>query len=422
MKGLNGYADDFQDAGVMSEDEVPGAGAEADGNTEEYDDQPVMRVRSLKRFGFFFFMLGIVFTLLVIFIYLSFSGGGRIISSRKYDEYRTLEKKFGKYSQIEQIISEKGYYSLDGSGIDSKISSDIIGATGDKYAQYFSASEYSRFSRKYIGSYTGIGIATRQDGDKVVVSRVISGSPAASAGIRKGDIIEKVDGKKVSDIEDASDRITGRAGSRVSVTVRRADKLKNFKIYRQPVEDRSVTYRKYGRGVGYIRIYSFRDGTADDFRDAVESLQADGINRIVIDLRGNSGGVTDESVECADMLLPACRIMSTKDNKGRKKVYKSDASTLGAECAVVVDGETASAAEIFASAVKENTDWPVVGSKTYGKGLIQTVFRLKDGSVIKITTAEYFGADGKKIDGSGIEPDVSVTSGDPVRKAASLLS
>lgn len=398
---------------------MSGAGGHKD---KEKRKGRTVRVSSLWRLGILAFVCGILVTLAFMVVYVDVLHKGRIVTESTYSYYKGLDSEFGKYYEMEKIIRKNSLYKYDDSKLDSTVAGAVIGTVNDKYAEYLTKGEFTKFKRKYLDSYTGIGVATEVNSDgHIVITKVIANGPAEESGIKAGDIITKIDGEAPKSLEDASDKITGRAGTSVTVEISRNGKKKSYVMDRADVEDQSVTYSKYDKShkIGYIKIDRFRNGTTDELKDAVRDLKDDGYRKILIDLRGNTGGIMKEGIDSANLLLPECKILTVKDNKGKKKVYNSDASSEDVEFAVLVDGNTASSAEIFAGAVKDNKAGKIIGSRTYGKGLIQELYKLKDGSVLRLTVQEYYSPNGNRINDVGIEPDIGASSSEDAAKIGS---
>ena len=245
------------------------------------------------------------------------------------------------------------------------------------------------------------------EGD-IVIMTVFEGTPAEEAGILPDDIIVKVDGKEPKDVDEAVDMISGEAGTKVSVTVRRGEELIEFNLNRQRIETESVGYSvlEDHPDIGYISISSFIKGTGDDFKNAVNDLKSQGCDKFIIDLRDNGGGLTDESIEIADYLLPACRIMSENKKDGTETVYNSKESSADLDMVVLVNENTASASEILTAALQDNNAATIIGGTTYGKGVTQIVHQFNDGTAVKLTATEYFRPSGKTVQGVGITPDI----------------
>ena len=245
------------------------------------------------------------------------------------------------------------------------------------------------------------------DGD-IVIMTVFEGTPAEEAGILPDDIIVKVDGQEPESVDEAVDMISGEAGTKVTVTVKRGEELIDFNLNRQRIETESVGYSvlEDHPDIGYISISSFIKGTADDFKNAVKDLKSQGCDKFIIDLRDNGGGLTDESIEIADYLLPACRIMSENKKDGTETVYNSKESSEDLDMVVLVNENTASASEILTAALQDNNAATIIGCTTYGKGVTQIVHQFNDGTAVKLTATEYFRPSGKTVQGVGITPDI----------------
>ena len=366
------------------------------------------------------FLLGIACSAAFVALYFNVFGKGNIIMGEQADYFMELEEKYGKYYDIEKIIREHTLYELREDDVDPLIASAVLQLVDDKYTQYFTQKEYEEFSRQYLDSYSGIGVAIQADEEgRIVITRIIEDSPAEEAGLLAGDVILTVDGEKPAGIDETSERIRGEQGTAVDLVIDRDGEELSFTIYRAEVTDKSVFYEPMFKedGVGYIQIQMFRDGTADEFEAAVRNLKDAGCDKIIIDLRGNSGGVLQDAVDLADQLLPACKIITVRDHDGEEDVFNSDGSKLDIEYVLLVDGNSASASEILAGAVKDNKGGVLLGTKTYGKGVIQSLYRLRDGSVIKLTTEEYILPSGNSIDGVGIEPDIELGKDDDAIEA-----
>jgi carboxyl-terminal processing protease len=346
-------------------------------------------------------------------------GLGKLIPKRTYDYYRDLNSNYGKYYEIMEMIGEDPIAKAKPQELSDEYLKELLASTGDPYAAYYTADEYENFRRKYESGYVGIGIGVVEEDGEILIKTVFEDSPAGTDGIKEGDVLTKIDGKKPADIDDAMDLLSGEPGTPVTVTVRRGDEEIDVNTNRARVEQDSVTYAALEDhpDIGVVRISGFIDGTADEFRDAVRSLEADGCSRYIIDLRSNGGGLTDESIKVADYLLPACRIMSENYKNGKETVYNSKPDTAGIHYVVLVDGDTASASEILTAAIQDNKGGTIIGSKTYGKGVTQKTHKFEDGSAIKITETEYFRPNGEPVNGVGVTPDVEVAD-DEVREAA----
>ena len=287
----------------------------------------------------------------------------------------------------------------------------------DPHSAYLDSEEFEEIRLSTMGSYPGVGIEVVAEDAGVKVLRPIEGSPAEAAGMLSGDYIVKIDGVDVgSDLAGAINRMRGPAGSTVHLTVRRPGRseLLNFSVRRAKVDVRSVAQQDLEPGYGYMRITGFSETTADDVAHALARLKRDnahGLKGLVIDLRNNPGGVLEASVAVADAFLDHGLIVSA-DGRTADSQFRMDATSGdlidGAPIVVLVNGGSASAAEILAGALKDHGRAELVGHKTYGKGSVQTVMPLSRGGALKLTTSLYFTPSGVSIHEKGILPDVVV--------------
>lgn len=372
------------------------------------------------------FLLGMVTALALGFAFVYGIRGAGILSARKINYYKDLDARYGKYYKMQKSIQDKSLYSIDKKERDRGLSQALIQSLPDPYAAYYTKSDYEKLERRYSESYSGIGISVEEKKDKLLISHVIKDGPAEQGGLRKGDRIVSVDGKAVHSVDDASDRIGGESGTDVVLKLKRGGQDVTVTLTRQEVEEDSVDSKflksENGKKLGYIRIRHFREGTSGELKEAEERLMDGRVSGVVIDVRDNPGGIKNEGVKCADLLLPSGKILIEKNNKGKKKVSRADGQCADFEYVVLVNGNTASAAEIFAGAVQVNRGGKLIGEKTYGKGVIQSVEKLEDGSAFKFTTEEYFLPDGTPINKKGIQPDIRVASGKALARGIRELS
>ena len=285
------------------------------------------------------------------------------------------------------MIGEDPIAEAEPESISDDMLKEIVSSIGDPYAEYYTAEEYAELEKRYMGDYVGVGIGVVQDGDNIVIMSVFEDTPASKAGVREEDIIVKVDGKEPKNVDDAVSMITGEAGTKVKLTVKRGDETIDFDLTRQKIETDSVAYSVLDGHpeVGYIMISSFIVGTDDEFKMAVKDLKSKGCTRFILDLRDNGGGLTDSSIEIADYLLPACRIMSENTKDGSETVHNSDADSADLDMVILVNENTASASEILTAALQDNNAGTVIGTKTYGKGVTQIMHKFEDGTAVKLT-------------------------------------
>jgi len=286
----------------------------------------------------------------------------------------------------------------------------------DPHSQYLDAEEYRDIRISTTGSYTGIGIEVSEKGGVITVISPMAGSPAARSGLRSGDQIIAVDGETIEEgnLHQTIGRMRGRAGSKISVTVLRDEAAVVYEMRREVIRVASVHHELLGPAYGYIRVNQFSETTARELSRAIDSMQDDYdgmLDGLVLDLRNNPGGVLDAAVDVSDLFLDSGVIVSaegrTADSRFRRSAHRGDVLD-GADMIVLVNQGSASASEIVAGALQDHGRAVVVGTETFGKGLVQTVMPLSKGRAIKLTTSRYFTPSGDSIHETGITPDVYV--------------
>ena len=288
----------------------------------------------------------------------------------------------------------------------------------DKYSYYMSSEDAEAYNTRTDGNYVGIGIVIGGDSKtkNIVVNTVYDPSPAKDIGIKKGDILRAAAGVDVStdNYDDVVGLVRGPEGTTEDLVIYRPseDKEMNLTCERRHVDVNTVFGRMLDDETGYIRIEAFDGVTPDQFRAELTNLTSDGMKRMVIDLRNNPGGLLTAVKEISDMLIPEGLFTYTEDKNGEKEYYYVDDDYLGMPLAVLVNGSSASASELMSGAVKDTGVGTLVGEKTYGKGVVQTPFTLKDGSIVKLTTSRYYTPAGICVDGVGIEPDITIAPED----------
>ena len=276
------------------------------------------------------------------------------------------------------------------------------------------------FKAETEGNYVGIGIymAKNSKDNNIVVVSPIEGSPAETAGIKTGDIIKKVDGKEYTadDFETISTYIKGKEGTKVNLEIERNGETLTFEVERKNIDLYPMKSEVLEGNIGYINIQSFDDGCAKEFQENYNELKEKKVTSLIIDLRNNGGGIVDEALDILDKLLDKDSVlMITKDKNEKEVVEKAkNKASIKIPVVVLVNENTASASEIFASALQDNNRAKIVGTKTYGKGVIQELLTLSDGSGIKITTEEYYTPNRNKINKVGITPNEEVNLPDNV--------
>ena len=315
---------------------------------------------------------------------------------------------------------EDGYlYDIDYDALEEGIYKGMVDALGDAYSEYYTEEEYTELLESSTGEYVGIGVQVMQDEETnlITVYRVYEDAGAYEAGVLAGDIIYEVDGEDITDqdINTVVAKIKGDEGTYVEITVYReqTDEYLTFTIERRTFSDVTVEYELLEDGVGYIQITGFEEATYEQFLEALEDLTAQGMEGLIIDLRDNPGGLLTSVVDIADALLDEGVVVSMEYKDGTGEVYTSESETqFDGELVVIVNGNSASASEVLTGALKDRERAIIVGTTTYGKGIVQSIFSLGDGSGLKITIADYYTPNGTSIHGIGIEPDITVEEGD----------
>lgn len=292
----------------------------------------------------------------------------------------------------------------------------MVHALDDPYSVYLDKEDFTKLSEMTEGSFGGIGIVFGKRGDDYVVISALADHPGALAGIKSGDIILAVDGAETAkmNMTDVADKIRGKQGTEVVLRLRTKDgEEKEVKVVRKDIKAPSVGGQMLpNTKIGYIRITVFNEATGEDFKKTYEKLQAEGMEATILDLRGNPGGILDDGVAVAGMLVPKGPIVSLVYKNGDKYVENSSLEQVKYPLAVLVDHGTASAAEIVAGAVKDTKAGKLFGVKTFGKGSVQGVYRIDNDTAVKITTARYYTPSGVSIHNVGIEPDVKIELSD----------
>ncbi|NPV69654.1 MAG: S41 family peptidase [Firmicutes bacterium] len=334
-----------------------------------------------------------------------------------------LKTLFGEQSQstgwekLQEVIDiiQKRY--VDRVDIDKVIDGAVAGAVrslGDPYSDYFTPREWQDFIIRARGNYSGVGLTIGVKDKYIIVIAPVKGSPAARAGIKAGDRILKVDGKEMYDVssDKAAEMIRGAAGTQVILTILPASggNPVDHVLTRENIIMTSVEHRMVADNVGYIELSQFGDNAFIETKAALESLKENGARAFILDLRGNPGGLLDECVRIAELFVPEGPIVSVVDKDGKKDIKSSSSTGLGLPLVVLVDGGSASASEIVAGAVQDRKVGTIIGTKTFGKGLVQTLLNLREGSGLRLTTARYYTPSGRSIHGTGIEPDIIVKS------------
>lgn len=328
-------------------------------------------------------------------------------------------KTVQKLNYLEELIDEEYLDEKDESSLREGLYAGLLAGLKDPYSTYYTAEQYKELNTSNEGSYVGIGAVLQKDEDggaKVV--QLYEGGPGEQAGLKTGDVIKAVDGTDVTDKEtsDIASMVRDSEKDSVMLTIQREneEKTRDVKVEIRDVEIQTVSHEMLSEDTGYIRISEFSEVTSDQYKKAFADLKNQGMKKLVVDLRDNPGGLLTAVCGVLRQILPEGLIVYTEDKNGKREEENCDGKNeLDMPLAVLVNGNSASASEIFAGAVKDYGIGTIVGTTTYGKGVVQTIQPLTDGSAVKITIAKYFTPKGNDINKKGINPDVEAElSGD----------
>ena len=317
----------------------------------------------------------------------------------------------GKLREIDRLAADKYIGEIDSTNVADYAAVGYVTGLGDKWSSYIPADQYEAYRMSSEGTGCGIGVSVTTSTDAVRISIVYDDSPAAKAGIVKGDYILGAEGLAVE--KDGANAvisaIRGEEGTDVSVTIQTsAGETKTLTMKRATVTQKMAWGEMLSGNTGYIRIENFHTGVADQFQKALSALEEQGMTSLVIDVRHNGGGKVKEMSEVLDPLLPEGTIMTLREKNGHETVYSSDADMIDLPLAVLIDDQSISAAEFFAAALQEYDRATLVGTHTTGKGRAQRTYQLSDGSAVNLSVEEYFTPKGKSLADVGIAPDIEV--------------
>lgn len=319
---------------------------------------------------------------------------------------------YSKLAEIEDKIDTYFIENVDMEKLEDAAADAMISATGDRWSYYIPASEYATYLEQVQNAYVGVGITIREreDGTGFDILSVVEGGPAEEAGLLPGDILTKVEGQKCVDLglTEAKNLVRGQEGTTVSLTILRDGTERDFTATRHKFETPVATYEMLDSGYGLIRIENFESKCAKETIEAVDTLVAQGAKGLIFDVRFNPGGYKSELVKILDHLLPEGILFQSLDYQGVESADKSDSECVEIPMAVLVNGDSYSAAEFFAAALQEYGWATIVGQQTCGKGYFQNTFPLADGSAVAISTGKYFTPQGRSLIGTGIQPDIPV--------------
>lgn len=346
------------------------------------------------------------------YLHIGINGDVYIQSDAVTDESGIGSEVEAKLNAIDSVLDSFYFEEVDDEKAKDSIYKAYLSSYGDKYTVYYTADEYKKLTETTNGTFSGIGAVCQisSEGGILLVDVYESGA-GYKAGLRSGDRIIQVDGTDVTDMDlsSAVALVKGEKGTQVGLKIVRDGATSDYTVVRDEIEVQTVNYAITEDNIGYISVSQFENVTAKQFKAAIEELKSEGAKGIIIDIRNNPGGLLTTVISMLKDVLPNGLIVYTEDKDGNRKEYSdNDNEELDMPLAVLVNGNSASASEIFAGAIQDYGKGVIVGTQTFGKGIVQTVKPLTDGSAIKFTIAKYFTPKGQDIHGKGVTPDVVV--------------
>ena len=324
------------------------------------------------------------------------------------------EGPLARAEEILSIVQREYYREVDAETLETAAIDGMLAALGDPYTFYYTDEAYAAMNEETTGQYVGVGMLVGETADGTLrVLRVFRGSPAEKAGIEAGDALLAIDGASVGgdapmSLSEASALLKGEGETPVEVEVERGGEVLSFTLERGEVSINYVEYSILEGNVGYLSIYQFTGDDVEGVKEAISAFQQAGVSALVVDVRSNPGGLLTDVVDICDMLLPEGLIVYTEDRSGAREEFYADGEYWDVPMAVLVNGDSASASEIFAAAVQDTGRGIVVGEVTYGKGVVQTLHAFPEGDGMQLTTATYYTPSGASIHGQGVTPDIEV--------------
>lgn len=363
---------------------------------------------------------GCILVLLSALTIAQYAGKINVAAGLKWDE-NGMSKEAVEIKDKAEILSSyiNRFYlnDIDYGKMGDIIYKAMVSGLDDKYAAYYTKDEYKDISEKTKGEFCGIGayISQGKNDNSLKVAGVVKGGPAEKAGIKKGDIIVEVDGENIQgkDSSYAVSKMKGKKGTNVSILVMRKGNKKpiTFNIKREVIHDNTVSYKMLDNNIGYISVSAFETVTKKQFKSAVDCLEKKNEKGLIIDLRDNGGGLLDTALDMLDQILPKKLVVYTKDKNGvAEEYYTKDDKEIKIPIVILVNGNSASASEVFCGALRDYGKAKLLGTKTFGKGIVQSSFAFRDGTGLKFTTSKYYTPKGINIHGTGFEPDIKVKS------------
>ena len=321
-----------------------------------------------------------------------------------------------KLKLLQRIIGNDFLFDEDMNKVSEGIYKGLVSGLEDPYSVYYTEEEFNALMEESSGNYCGIGAMVQKNVETGLVSvvKVFKNSPAEEAGLKAGDVLYKVGDMEITGLDLdtlVKTYIRGEEGTTVDLTVLRGDEHDKVELHitRRAIEAETVEYKMLDNNIGYISVSEFDQPTYNQFKTAIDELQSDGMKGLVIDLRDNPGGLLDTVVDMLDYMLPDGLLVYTADKNGNgDKYYSDDGHQVDIPLVVLVNGNSASASEVFTGAIKDFKWGTIIGTQTFGKGIVQDILPLGDGSGLKITVAHYYTPSGFDLHGKGITPDIEV--------------
>lgn len=366
------------------------------------------------------FLLGFVLGILAMVVVVCSIGAGLYYAGKNRADYTISEKTSQKVDYLAKLIDAKFLNQVNQSDLEDGIYKGLLEGLNDPYSVYYTADEYKKMMEQTSGTYSGIGALVSQNAETGIITiiKAFDDAPAAKAGVKNGDIIYKVEDKEVTgvDINKVVSDMKGEKGTTVKLTVYRQTEKKyiDVTITRDQVDEPTVEYEMIDKKnkIGYVLISQFEEVTYDQFKKAIDELNKQGMKGVIFDVRNNPGGLYNIVCDVLDDILPEGTLVSTKDKYGNEDKQTSDSACLNIPIVVLQNENSASASEIFSGAIKDFEAGKIVGTQSFGKGIVQTVIPLSDGSAIKLTVQDYYTPSGANIHEKGITPDVVVEASD----------
>lgn len=359
-------------------------------------------------------LIGLIFLVVITSITtLLLSGSSNILIMGMVNGYTADEMKFiNKLMESKKLLSENFYGEISDEKIYDGAMSGMFEALGDPYTSYLDNKQNQEMMEITEGKYDGIGVVISTslvEKTDITIVGIVKDSPAEKSGLMLNDKIVKINGEDCNNfsLNEVAEKMKVKAGTNIALSINRDGKLIEKNVMTEEIVFKSV-YSENIDGIGYIQIASFDEHTSDEFMEAYNKLRAENVTGLIVDVRDNGGGIYDEVIKIAKVLVPKGLIVYTEDKDGNRKSDNSDGDGLDIPLVLLVNEESASASEILAGAVKDRECGTLVGKKTFGKGVVQGWYMIGDGTSIKITIAKYFTPSGVCIQDVGIEPDVEV--------------